>query len=308
MSWNGVAVTVTGGAGFLGSHLVAHLAARGARLRVVDNLAAANANAARNVLAEFIPADICDPSQITAALADSEVVFHLAALADPRVCQGHAGWAFDVNVAGTRQVLDAAQGARRIVFLSSAAVYGDPVRLPIDEGHPLNGQDVYALAKLAAEQVCRMYLRTGLPVTIIRNFNTFGPRQSSNFLIPQMITQALREGRIEIWNREPIRDYLYVENLVEALRMVVEADATRGETINIGRGIGMQTGELADCLAAIMDVPVRCRDQPVTGSRALIADTTKLCQVAGWSPRVSFEEGLARTVASYRQVAAAPFR
>lgn len=292
MHWHGIAVTVTGGAGLLGSHLVEHLAACGARLRVLDTLVAAHAG--HNVQAEFIQADIRDPQQITAAIAN------------PRACEGQPGLAFDVNVAGTKQVLDAAQGAQRVVFLSSAAVYGEPVRLPMDEGHPLNGQDVYALSKLAAEQVCRMYLRRGLPITIIRNFNTFGPRQSTDFLIPQVITQALQTGRIEIRHREPIRDYLYVEDLVEALRMVVETDATRGETLNVGSGLGIQTGTLADHLAAILGAPVHCLDKPGTGSRALIADTSKLRRVAGWSPRVPFEEGLARTVAYYRQGAAAP--
>lgn len=298
MHWSGVVVTVTGGAGFLGRHLVERLAARGARLRVLDTLAAAHATP--NGPAECIQADIRDPQQITAAIAGSEVVFHLAALAHPRVCEGQPGLAFDVNVAGTKHVLEAASGARRVVFLSSAAVYGDPVRLPMDEGHPLDGQDVYARSKLAAEQVCRMYLRRGLPLTIIRNFNTFGPRQSPALLIPQVITQALQTGRIDIRNREPIRDYLYVEDLVEALRMVVETDATRGETLNVGSGLGIQTGTLADHLAALLGVPVRCLDQPVTGSRALIADTRKLHRLTGWAPTVPFEEGLARTVASYR--------
>lgn len=302
MDWNGLVVTVTGGAGFLGSHLVDRLTELGARVRVLDNLSAANAT--RNGHAEFIRVDVLDADQVAAAVRGSDVVFHLAAISNPRACNANPGLAFDVNVAGTKRVLEAARGARRVVFLSSAAVYGDPVRLPIDESHPLNGQDVYALSKLAAEQVCRMYARAGLPVTIIRNFNTFGPRQSPEFLIPQVITQAVQTGRVEIWNREPVRDYLYVDNLVDALRAVVESEATVGEVLNVGSGVGTRTGDLAERLSLLLGVPFTCLDKPVTGSRELVADTQKLRRLAGWQPIVPFEVGLERTVAYYRQLAA----
>jgi dTDP-glucose 4,6-dehydratase len=191
-----------------------------------------------------------------------------------------------------------------VICLSSASVYGDPDYVPIDEGHPLKGKDPYSITKILGEWLCKHYFENaGVPVTVVRNFNTFGPRQSRAYLIPTLISQALLDKKIEIWNADPIRDYNYVSNTVEALLAIADTDRTVGQTINLGMGRGIRAGDLADRIAEMFQVPVVNLRKSVTGSAKLVCDNTLLKELTGWTPEVSLEEGLAETISYFKDLA-----
>jgi nucleoside-diphosphate-sugar epimerase len=236
------------------------------------------------------------------APVDGDVMFHLAAVADPRRCKEDFDAAFRANVLGVKTALEAGKRFERMVVLSSAAVYGDPEYLPIDERHPLRGKDPYAVTKILGEWLCRHFLENvGIRLTIVRNFNAFGPRQSTAYLIPTLITQALAEKRIEMWSAEPVRDFLFVSDTVGALLAIATSEATVGTTVNIGAGQGVRAGELAAKIAALFGVPLIDLKRAVGGSARLVCDNSLLKTLTGWAPKVSFDEGLARTVAWFRE-------
>lgn len=304
MSWQRRKVVVTGGAGFLGSHLCEALVDRGAEVTVVDDFsvgAAANLAAVQDRIS-IIQCALGDVGAGQEAIPEADVLFHLAAVADPRRCAADFNLAFRTNVLALKHVLEGWKKPGRVVFLSSAAVYGNPEYVPIDEKHPINGTDPYAVTKTMGEWVCRHYrANTGVPITIVRNFNTFGPRQGHGYLIPTLIGQALVEKKIEIWNRNPVRDFLFVSNSVDALMAVADADATVGEVVNLGAGSGINVGDLAGRIARLFDVPLTCLDKPVIGSSTLICDNRKIKTLAEWQPARSFDEGLEATVRFFQQ-------
>ncbi len=303
--WGATTVAVTGGAGFLGSHLAERFAQEGARVVVLDNFSAADPNgveALRRAGVETRHVDILEPCSLREALDDADVVLHLAALSNPRVCRDQIERGFDVNVVGVKNVIEASPAARRLVFLSSAAVYGNPQRIPMAEDHPTNGTEPYALGKLMGELVCQMYMQAGRAITVVRNFNTFGPRQAPGFLIPTIITQALEKGAVEIWNGDPVRDFLYVEDFVDAIVRLVQTPEAVGQTVNVGSGARTRVGDLARQISELLEVPFTDKRIPVNGSRELVCDNHRLRTLTGWQPRVNIQEGLRRTIEHYRTV------
>ncbi len=301
----GRTVLVTGAAGFLGSHLVERLTALGARVVAVDS-APVPAAWASGIVADgsvrFEQMDISDQDRLESVVREErpEVLFHLAAIASPRACARDFATAFRVNVEGTHRVLAASASVAHFVFLSSAAVYGAPVSLPMGEDHPLRGRDPYAITKIMAELLVENAVgNDGRRASIVRNFNAFGPRQPTEYVIPSVIRQALTTGRIEIWSGTPVRDLMFVDNTEEAILAI--GARSEGGTFNVGSGRGMRMAELAQRIAATVghDVPVADLGKPVTGSPALVADVQRL-RGLGWTETVPFDEGLARTVAWYR--------
>jgi len=189
----------------------------------------------------------------------------------------------------------------RVIVLSSASVYGNPTYVPIDEEHPLNGADPYAITKRLGEQLCAHYRENArVPITTVRNFNTFGPRQSHAFLIPQFIAQAMVQQRIELWNGDSVRDFLYVSDWVEAMLAIAETDQTLHQTLNLGSGRGIRVGDLAEQIGRWFQVPVVDLKRPLVGSRKLICNPARLQQATPWRSGVSFEEGLQRTMDACR--------
>ncbi|HTW77637.1 MAG TPA: NAD-dependent epimerase/dehydratase family protein [Thermoplasmata archaeon] len=302
----GRTVLVTGAAGFLGSHLVERLVSLGARVVAVDSAPMPPdwaSGPANDGSVRYERADVEDVSRLETLVRDErpDVVFHLAAIASPRACAKDFATAFRVNVGGTQRVLEASRAVGHFVLLSSAAVYGAPVVLPMAEDHPLLGRDPYAITKIMAELLVEnAVVNDGRRASIVRNFNAFGPRQPTEYVIPSVIRQALTTGRIELWSGAPVRDLMFVDNTEEAILAI--GARSDGGTFNVGSGRGMRMADLAQRIAATVgrDVPIADLGKPVTGSPALVADVRRL-RALGWEETVPFDEGLARTVAWYRR-------
>ncbi len=294
-------ILVTGSAGFLGSNLCKRLVSLGCNVIGVDNFAFANKWTHNNGLI-FKEIDITSAEQVHTLFKeyDFDVVFHLAAVANPRTCKENFDLAFNVNVTGTKNVLACSNKRGHVIFMSSAAVYGEPLRVPIDEKHPLRGNDPYAVTKIMGENLCFNFSKNyGLRVSIARNFNTFGVGQTGDYIIPTLIRQALKRGKIEIWNSNPVRDLTYVDNTVDAL--VAISEFGEPDIYNVGRGIGIKIGELANILKNSIDPSIEITDlqKPVSGSPVLVADNKKL-KTLGWTERVGFEDGLSKTIEWYK--------
>ncbi len=182
-------------------------------------------------------------------------------------------------------------------------VYGDPIRLPMDEIHPTLGRDPYALMKIMGECLSWAAMATrGLRPTVVRNFNTYGPRQSAGYLIPTLIEQGLRQRRIEVWNAAPTRDFMYIADMTDALIRIGAEDALVGEVVNLGGGSETTVGAVADIVAGLLGrVPVSSLGKAVLGSGRQYCDNRKLCDATGWRPQVSLTEGLVRTIEWFRQ-------
>ena len=309
----GKAVVVTGGAGFIGSQLVERLVRDGARVRAFvqynpnsdrDNLELAPADVQRGV--EVVFGDLRDPWRVATALEGQEVVFHLGALISiPYSYQAPADY-IATNVLGTLNVLEGARaaGAARVVHTSTSEVYGSAQSVPIDEEHRLHAQSPYAASKIGADQLAQSYrLSFDVPVTTIRPFNTYGPRQSARALVPTIITQALHEPEIVLGSLTPTRDLTFVEDTVDAFVRVALAPDAVGRTLNVGTGTEISVGDLVETILGITGRPVPVRQDPArirpesSEVVQLVCDASAIAQVAGWKPRVPLEDGLRQTVA-----------
>ncbi len=314
---------VTGADGFIGSHLVEALVARGVRVRA---LAQYNSFGHAGWLdhlpetvrerIEIVLGDIRDATRMRTLLAGVDTVFHLAALIGIPYSY-HAPESYvDTNVRGTLNLLEAARqaGVRRFVQTSTSEVYGTARHVPIDEGHPLVGQSPYSASKIGADQLAFSYHAAfGLPVAIIRPFNTYGPRQSARAVIPTIITQiAAGARRIRLGALSPTRDFSFVADTVQGFLLVAERDEAVGETINIASGFEISIGETARLVAELMDVEIEietdeARLRPSTSEvERLFGDIGKARRLLGFSPRFGgdregFARGLARTIAWFRE-------
>jgi dTDP-glucose 4,6-dehydratase len=290
-------ILVTGAAGFLGSHLCRALVEDGhARLVGLDTR--------RSPLLDrlgprmtFLTGDVRSAALVEAALRDVDLVFHLAAIADPRACARGPELARAVNVGGTAAVVHAAAG-RRLVFLSSATVYANSgSAVALAEDAPLGGTGVYAETKHAGEFLCREAAERGrLEAVIVRNFNTYGDGQADTYLVPDLVGQGLRERRVHVMSCRPVRDFTYVADAVAAL-VALGVSGVPGGVFNLGSGDGHSAGDIACEIARQLGVPSSCGHAPSSGNACLVAHNAKLQAAVGWRPAVTLPEGIARTIA-----------
>jgi nucleoside-diphosphate-sugar epimerase len=292
---------VTGATGFLGSHLVERLTKRGADVSVLVRGQPSRFARGRPHLS-VVRGDLSHPFLIS----DASTVFHLAAISHVGRALENPRQTFETNTSGTLTVLEAirqSSSAEKLVFVSSAHVYGKPQYLPIDEGHPLRAQEPYAASKLAAEAFVSAYSSAyGIPIAVARLFNTYGPRQHPDFVIPSIIKSALTQDSLTLGNLTPTRDFTYVDDIVEAFLRLAET----GEGIyNVASGVEVNIETLVAGVAEILSKPLTISSQRVHRRSAAVeiermcADISRI-KALGWAPRVSLIDGLTKTISWYR--------
>lgn len=302
-------VLVTGGAGFIGSHLVEALLARGERVRVLDDFSSGKwENLAPFVDdIEIIEGDVVDLPTVLSALDGVQYVLHHAAVASVEQSVQNPVRVHSVNVDGTLNVLLAAREAKpeRLVFASSAAVYGDAQCLPLSEDTPLRALSPYAAGKVAGEAYALSFFITfGLPVTILRYFNVFGPRQDPTSPYSGVITKfatAMSRGEPATIFGDGLqtRDFVYVNDIVRANLMVCSMPKAVGKTFNIASGQRMSILRLSEVLNDVMGLQLapRFAAARLGEVRHSQADVSRTRDVLGWQPETAFAAGLERTAA-----------
>jgi NAD dependent epimerase/dehydratase len=305
-------VLVTGAGGFIGGHLTAALVGAGARVRAFVRY---NGRGDRGTLGWFastqieeidtVLGDLRDVESVTRAMEACEVVFHLGAqIAIPYSYVNPRDF-FETNVLGS---LNVAQGAlarevQRVVHVSSSEVYGSARTVPITEEHPLEPQSPYAASKVGADKVMDSYHRSyGLPVTVLRPFNTYGPHQSARAIIPTIISQALASDSLSLGSLDPRRDLTFVTDTVQGLIAAATATAAVGRTIQLGTGHDVSVGEIVELVAELLgkNLEVR-RDErrvrpPDSEVARLVSDPQLARQLLGWEPKISLREGVTQTL------------
>jgi NAD dependent epimerase/dehydratase len=307
-SWAGRKVLVTGGEGFIGSHLVEGLLDAGAEVRVLSYYNAFGNRGWLDALAldvEVLPGDVRDADRVSQAVEGRDVVFHLAALIGIPYSYEAPESYVQTNVQGTYNVANACRrhGVGRMVHTSTSEVYGTAIRVPIDEEHPLQPQSPYSASKIGGDMMALSFWHAfELPVAVVRPFNTYGPRQSTRAVIPTILAQ-LHQGATEIklGTTSPTRDFNYATDTAAGFMAVADCDAALGQVVNVGSGREISIGDLVELCKEITgnDARVVTDEQRVRpgGSEVerLLADNTKARELAGWTPQVSLEDGLRRT-------------
>jgi NAD dependent epimerase/dehydratase len=311
--WKNRKVLVTGAGGFIGSHLCETLLESGADVRALLHY---DTRADYGNL-EFLPpelrsrlevvsGDICDPFLINRVVEGVDTVFHLGALiAIPYSYVAPLSYV-RTNIEGTVNVLEACRHhkTRRMVHTSTSEVYGTAVYAPIDEKHPLQGQSPYSASKIAADKMAESYYRSfELPVTTLRPFNTYGPRQSARAFIPTVISQCLSEQKtIQLGDLTPIRDLNFVRDTAHAFMAVGEQDACIGETFNTGIGVGHSVGDVVKLITKLTGVekPIVTDPRRIRPAQSevfkLISTSQKLQSTTSWRPSTQLEQGLSQTI------------
>ncbi len=299
-------VLVTGGAGFIGSHLVDALRARGRRVRVLDDFSSGRRrHLPRHPAVEVLIGDVRDPEVLRRSVAGVAVVFHQAALRSvPRSVEDPFSY-HDVNATGTLRLLLAARdaGVRRVVFASSSSVYGDQPVLPLHEAMRPQPISPYGASKLIGEHYCANFsAHYGLETVCLRYFNVFGPRQDPDSPYAAVIARFIRAAQagvpLEIHgDGKQTRDFTYVSNVVEANLAAAEARGCSGEVINVGCGERLSILDIVRELEDVLGRPLPLRyTQAPPGARDTLADISRASARLGYAPAVGFGEGLRRTV------------
>lgn len=317
MNLQGKKVLVTGAGGFIGSHLVEALVRMNYNVRAFvrynsNNLWGWLDSAASDVKGQFqvFSGDVRDPNGVLEAMQGCDVVFHLAALIGIPFSYHSPDSYVDTNIRGTLNVLQAARklNTTKVIHTSTSEVYGTAQQVPISETHRLQGQSPYSATKIGADQLAlSFHLSFGTPVSIIRPFNTYGPRQSARAVIPTVIAQiASGERAVKLGATSPTRDFTFVEDTAAGFIAMAESDASVGEVINIGSGFEISVGDTAHLIADVMDTEVEIltdeqRVRPEESEvRRLYADTSKATELTGWKPLYAgtegFRKGLEETV------------
>jgi NAD dependent epimerase/dehydratase len=318
MTLKGKRILVTGAGGFIGSHLTERLSNMGCHVvallhydcrRDKGNLEYLPSSMLENI--DIRTGDICDPFFMMDVIRGCRVVFHLAALIGIPYSYLASASYVETNIMGTLNILHAclAQDVERIVHTSTSECYGTAQYIPIDEDHPLCAQSPYAATKIGADKLAESFHRAfTLPVSIIRPFNTFGPRQSDRAIIPTILGQLISGNpTLRLGSVKPVRDINYVDNIVDGFIAVASSEKTDGEVINIGSGIGLTIRQIAEMAMKVVGREIeieqseeRMRPESSEVDR-LICNNAKAQQIAGWSPSIDLMTGISRTAEFIRQ-------
>ena len=293
-------VLVTGGAGFIGSHLVKALVKAGHQVRVLDNLSTGFIENLADVLnaIEFVRGDVRDYGVVESVVRGVDAVVHLAALIDVAESVEKPDLYFDVNVRGTYNVAKASKNVSTFVFSSSSAVYGEPIRVPISEDHPLMPKSPYAASKVSGEAFVQAFANQyGFRPVILRLFNVYGPKQSRAYtgVIIEFIKRVSRgEPPVIFGNGEQTRDFIHVSDVVEAIMLSLSNEGARG-VFNIGSGEGIVINRLANLILKLMGredlKPIYAQPRP-GDIRHSIADIIRAQKELGFKPKVKLEVGI----------------
>lgn len=306
-------VLVTGAEGFIGSHLVELLLEEGYEVRAFVFYNSFNTWGWLDTLSkekldkiEIFTGDVRDPNAVRKSMQGMDAVFHLAALIAIPYSYYAPDAYVDTNIKGTLNILQAARDldTERVLVTSTSEVYGTAQYVPIDEKHPFQGQSPYSATKIGADRIAESFHRSfGLPVTIVRPFNTFGPRQSARAVIPTIITQLL-SGRkeIKLGSLTPTRDFNYVKDTAYGFLEIYRSQKTIGEEINIATQKEISIGQLAEELIRQINPEARviCDEQRLRPEKSeverLLGCNRKIRELTAWEPRYPFEQGLAETI------------
>lgn len=313
MHIEGKTVLVTGADGFIGSHLVEALVEAGAKVRALAYYNSFNSwgwldSLPAETLAkvEVITGDIRDRGTVARLMPGVEVVFHLAALIGiPYSYQSPESY-IGTNITGTLNILEEAKihQPSRVLVTSTSEVYGTARYVPIDEKHPFQGQSPYSATKIGADRLAESYFRSfGTPVTIVRPFNTYGPRQSARAVIPTIISQLLAgKDEIKLGSLSPTRDLVFVKDTVAGFIALAQSEEAIGEEVNIATQSEVSIGDLAKNLISLIRPNARIvsDDERIRPSKSeverLFGSRGKIKNLTGWEPQYSLEEGLAETI------------
>lgn len=306
-------ILVTGADGFIGSHLTEELVKQGYQIRAFALYNSFNTWGWLDTLpneimdnVEVFTGDVRDPNGVKEAMKGCDAVFHLAALIAIPFSYHSPDTYVDTNIKGTLNALQAARdlGTERVLVTSTSEVYGTAQYVPIDEKHPYQGQSPYSATKIGADRLAESFYRSfDLPVSIVRPFNTYGPRQSARAVIPTIITQLLAgKTEIKLGSLTPTRDFNFVKDTVNGFIKIYESDKTIGEEINIATQHEISIGQLAEELirqinpeATIVCDEERLRPEKSEVNR-LLGSNEKILRLTDWKPQYSFEQGLAETI------------
>ncbi|HSS50305.1 MAG TPA: GDP-mannose 4,6-dehydratase [Thermoanaerobaculia bacterium] len=305
MFWRDRRVLVTGGCGFIGSHLVEALLGHGAQVSVLgkynsrSDAGFLHGNDHPGLTVRL--GDIADPWFVQSMARGVDTIFHLAALIGIPYSYAAPSQYVETNIKGTLAVLEAArrEGVRRVVHTSTSETYGTAQYAPIDESHPLVGQSPYSATKIAADKLAESYfLSFDLPVVTLRPFNTFGPRQSLRAVIPSLMAQALYADEITVGALDPVRDMNYVGDTVAGFLGAAAADGVEGNVYNVGSGVGHTIGEILEQVQKVAGTgkPVRQEEERVRPAKSevgrLVCDYSRAAAAFGYAPSVTLAEGL----------------
>lgn len=313
MELQGKRVLVTGADGFIGSHLVEQLITEGCKVKAFVYYNSFNSwgwldTFDKNLLSqiEIFAGDIRDPNGVREAMKDIDVVFHLAALIAIPFSYHSPDSYIDTNIKGTLNVVQAARinNVQKVLVTSTSEVYGTAQYVPIDEKHPRQPQSPYSASKIGADCIAESFFRSfNLPVTIVRPFNTYGPRQSARAVIPTIITQLLNGiTEIKLGDTTPTRDLLFVKDTARAFCSIAKNDSLIGQDVNIATGDEISIQDLALKLISLINPSAKIisdtdRVRPALSEVfRLLGDGSKLMNTTGWKPSLTLDQGLQQTI------------
>lgn len=303
---------VTGADGFIGSHLVEHLIEKGIEVKAFTYYNSFNTwgwidtfSEKKQKEIEIFSGDIRDPNGVRRAMKGVDVVFHLAALIAIPFSYHSPDSYVDTNIKGTLNILQAARDfGTRVLVTSTSEVYGTAQYVPIDEQHPFQGQSPYSATKIGADRLAESFYRSfNMPVTIVRPFNTYGPRQSARAVIPTIITQLLNGyEEIKLGSLRPTRDFNYVKDTVHGFYEIYRSDKTIGEEINIATQKEISIGELAQEIITQINknATIVCEEERLRPEKSevnrLLGSNKKILELTQWEPQYDLKHGIRETI------------